>query len=163
MLLGENEFPSVTFGGQLFLREHGQKIDLPDDQITSTDDLVLGIPDRHPSLWNPGFLAVIWDLWDRHLNLFAVQSIDDNDILLLESFVPRQFNSSHKVVLDPDEPIMKDFLNDEDDVLESPIGFPLIPEAFEPHLGLVLVAAGWDVNVDVDRGGARLVVERRGG
>ena len=136
---------------------------MPDDQIASAGDLVLDVPGRHPSLWYPGLLAVVWHLRDWHLDLRAIQPVDENDILLLKGIIPRQLNPSHEVVLDPDETIVKDFLNDEDNILECSIGFPLISDPFEPHLSLILVAARRDVNVDVDRRGTRLIIERRVG
>lgn len=55
---------------------------------------------------------------------------------------------------------MKDFLDDEDNVLEASIGFPLISETFESHLSHVLVTARWDIDVDMDCGGASLAIKR---
>ena len=52
---------------------------------------------------------------------------------------------------------MKGILNDGNNIPEGPL-----TDAFKPYLSRVLVATSWDVNVDVDRGVARVITEGSG-
>lgn len=103
------------------LNEEACISDLPNDQITPTNDPSLGIPNRHTGFGNSCLPIGIRARGNRNSDVLSVEPFEKDDDFFKIIFIPGQLDSCNQIVPYTSKAVVDDFLNYEDDVLEGPV------------------------------------------